>query len=78
MNCDYPEQVVLIAPQKFGEDQYEAHNWVTENASQYSMPGVEGAGAEVDEEMESESDSELEPDENVASAAATLLSPVGM
>ena len=78
VNCDYPEQVVLIALEKFGEDQYEAHNWVTENASHYTIPGVEGAAAEVDEEMESESDSELESDANMASAAATLQSPIGM
>ena len=77
VNCDYPEKVVLIALEKFGEDQYEAYNWMAENACQYSIPGVGGATAEVDEEMESESDSESESDANMASAATPLQPPIG-
>ena len=77
VNCDYPEQVVLIALEKFGEDQYEAHNWVSENDHHYSIPEVEGAGTdnEIDEEMESKSDSELESDQDMSSAATHLQSP---
>jgi len=79
MNCDYPEQVVLIALEKFGEDHYEAHNWVEENAHHYSgIMEVEQVGAEIDEEMELESDSEVESDPDMASAAAPLQSHIGM
>ena len=80
MNCDYPERVILIALEKFGEDQYQAQNWILENASQYDMPEVEGAGTDtdIDEEMESESDSELESDLDIASAATPSRYPMGM
>jgi len=80
VSCDYPEQAVLIALEKFGEDQYESFNWLDKNAHHYGTPEVEGAGnsTEVDEEVESESDSELESDPDVASAATPLRSAIGM
>ena len=79
MNCDYPEQAVLMALETFGEDQYEAHNWVEENAHHYgSVPEVEGTGAETDEEMRSESDLESESDPEMVSAAPPLQSHIGI
>jgi len=78
VNCDYSEQVVLIALEKFGEDQYDAYNWVEENAHHYSgIMEVEHAGAETDEEMELESDSEVESEPDMASAAPPLQSHIG-
>ena len=77
MNCDYPERVILTALEKFGEDQYEAQNWILENASQYDMEGV-GTDTDTDEELESESDSELESDPDMASAAIPLQTHIGM
>jgi len=70
VNCEFPEQVILVALEMSGNDQYEVSNWIMENASQYYMPEVEGAGTdtEIDEEMESESDSESESDPDNASA----------
>ena len=58
-NCDYSEQLILVALEKFGEDQYEAENWIVDNASQYGSSDDEGG--EIDnEEEESEADSEME------------------
>ena len=78
VNCNYPEQVVLIALEKFGEDQYEAENWIFENASGYGIPEGAGTDTDIDEEMESESDSDLESDPDMASAATLHQSPMGM
>ena len=74
-NCDYPEQVVLIALEKFGEDKYDVHNWVAENAHHYGTPEDEGAG--IDTDIESESDSELESDQDMDSAVTPLQSHIG-
>ena len=80
MSCDYPEQVVLVALEKFGEDQYEAEDWILANASRCYVLEVEGAeiGAETDEEMESESDSDSESDLYMVSAATPCQSLIGM
>jgi len=74
----YPELVVLIALEKFGENQFEAENWILENASQYDMPEVEGAGTDTDIDEDMRSDSELESDPDMASAATLHQSPMGM
>ena len=80
MDCDYPEQVILRALEEFGGSQYEAEEWILENASEYEAPEGTGAGidTEIDEEMEWESDSELESDLDIPSAATLLQSSIGM
>ena len=74
-NCDYPEQLILVALEKFGEDQYEAHNWITDNASQYGSSDDEGGEVDIQEEEESEADSEME---DALPRATSLQSPIGM
>ena len=80
MDCDYPEQVILRALEEFGGSQYEAEEWILENASEYEAPEGTGAGidTEIDEEMESESDSELESDPDMVPAATPSRYPMGM
>ena len=79
VNCDYPEQVILIALEKFGEKQFAIKAWILKNAYHYEQHEPEGAetDTEIDEEMESESESELESDLDVPSASIPLLSPKG-
>ena len=79
VNLDYSEQVILIALEKFGENQYTVEEWIIKNAHRYERHETEGAetDTEIDEEMESESDSELESDLDIASASIPLQSPKG-
>ena len=78
INCDYPEQVVLIALEKFGEDKYEAENWILENASQYDTPEVDGEGTDTEMDDEIDSDSELDSDPDMALETIPPQSPTGM
>ena len=71
-NCDYPEQLILVALEKFGEERYEAENWIIENASQYGSSDDEGGEIDNEEEEESEADSEMED------ALPRVQSPIGM
>ena len=72
MNCDYSKQLILIALEKFGEDQHEAQNWIIENASQYSLSDAESEGSDIDEEEEADSDSETESEQDVVTKATPL------
>ena len=80
MNYEYPEQLILMALQKFGEDQHEAENWIIENASQYSSSDGESGETDIEEaETETESESESESELMDMFPKATLLqSPIGM
>ena len=75
MNCDYSEQLILVALEKFGEDPYEAENWIIENASQYGSSDDESGEIDIQEEEESEPDSEMD---DTLPQATSLWSPVGM
>ena len=75
MNCDYPERLILVALEKFGEDQHEAENWIIENASQCDLSDDEGGEIDIDQKMESESDLEQEPD--VVPKTPPMQSPIG-
>ena len=75
MNCDYPEQLILVALEKFGEDRFEAENWIVDNASQYGSSDDEGGEIDIEEEEESEVDSEVE---DTLPQATSLQSPIGM
>ena len=75
MNCNYPEQLILVALEKFGEDRFEADNWIVDNAGQYGSSDDEGGETDIEEEEESEADSELE---DTLPQATSLPSPIGM
>ena len=77
MNYEYPERLILMALEKFGEDQHDAENWIIENAIQYGSSDEEGEDIDIDERMESEfdSDSEQEPDD--ISKTPPMQSPSG-
>ena len=75
MNCNYPEQLILVALEKFGEDRYEAENWIVDNASQYGSSDDEGGEVDIQEEEESEADSEME---DTLPQATSLQSFIGM
>ena len=74
MNCDYSEQLILIALKKFGEDQYEAENWIVDNEGQFGSSDDEGGEIDIQEE-ESEADSEMD---DTLPQATSLQSPIGM
>ena len=75
INCKYPEQLILVALEKFGEERYDAENWIFENASQYGSSDDEGGEFDNEEEMESESDSEPA---DMLPLATPLQSPIGI
>ena len=81
MNCGYSKQLILIALEKFGEDQHEAENWIIENASQYNLSDnlsdAESEGTDFDEEEEADSDSETESEQDVVTKATPLQFPIG-
>ena len=60
MNYEYPKQLILMALEKFGEDQDEAENWIVENASQYGSSDGESGETDIEEEAETETESEPE------------------
>ena len=74
-NCDYSEQLILVALEKFGEDRYEAENWIADNESQFGSSDDEGGEIDIQEEEESEPDSEMD---DTFPQATSLRSPVGM
>ena len=76
-NYNYPERLILIALEKFGEDQHEAENWIIENASQYNLSDDEGGEIDIDEKMESELDSDSEQEPDVISKTPPMQSPSG-
>ena len=73
-SCEFSEKLILIALEKFGEDQYDAENWIVEDAGQYSLSDDEGGEIDIEEE-ESEADSEVE---DTLPQATPLPSPIGM
>ena len=75
INCKYSEQLILVALEKFGEERYDAENWIFENASQYGSSDDEGGEFDIEEVMESESDSE--PADTLP-LATPLQSPIGI
>ena len=73
-SCEFSEQLILVALEKFGEDQYDAENWIADNAGQYGSSDDEGGEIDIEEE-ESEADSEVE---DTLPQATPLQSPIGM
>ena len=79
MNCEYSEQLILQALQKFGEDQHEAENWIVENDSQYGSSDGESGETDIEEEAETETESESEQEMmDMFPKARVLQSPIGM
>jgi len=72
---EFSEQLILVALEKFGEDQYDAENWIADNAGQYGLSDDEGGEIDIEEEEESEADSEVE---DTLPQATPLQSPIGM
>ena len=78
MNCGYSKRLILIALEKFGDDQYETENWITENASQFSISDDESEGGDIDEDVETESESETESETDLTPKATPIQFPIGM
>ena len=78
MNCNYSKQLILIALEKFGDDQHEAENWIVENEDQYSSSDAESEGTDFDEEEEADSNSETESKLDVVPKATPLQFSNGM
>ena len=74
---NYPERLILMALEKFREDQHEAENWIMENASQYDLSDDESGEIDIDEKMESELDSDSEQEPDVISKTPPMQSPSG-
>ena len=77
MNCEYSEQLILMALQKFGEDQHEAENWIIENPNQSDSSDGESGEADIEEEAETETESESESEQDTSPKATVLQSPIG-
>ena len=75
MKCEYSKRLILIALENVGEQLSEAENWIFENASQYGSSDDEGGETDIEEEEESEVDSEVE---DTLPQATSLPSPIGM
>ena len=57
------------------KNQYDAENWIADNAGQYDSSDDEGGEIDIEEEEESEADSEVE---DTLPQATPLQSPIGM
>ena len=78
MNCNYSKQLILIALEKFGDDQHEAETWIVENEDQYRSSDAESEGTDFDEEEEADSNSETESKLDVVPKATPLQFSNGM